>query len=71
MAQNLSDMLRSAFEISAAQRRFVAEIAPKSPFLCVIRIPIGYDFRAGEKSIRYIVKRQTKEKARGTRLKSK
>ena len=30
--------------------------APKSPFLCVNRIPIRYGFCAGVKAIRYIVK---------------
>ena len=35
MAQNLSDMECSTFEIDAAQLRFVTEIAPLQPFKCV------------------------------------
>ena len=35
----------------AAQPRSVTEIAPKSPFLCVKRSPIQYEFRAGAKAI--------------------
>ena len=42
VAQNLSDMRRSTLEIGAAQLRSVTEIAPKSPFLYVIRSPIQY-----------------------------
>ena len=37
------------WEIGAAQLRSVAEIAPKSPFLCVNRIAIRYGFCAGAK----------------------
>ena len=48
-AQNLSDMKHSTFEIGAAQLCDVSEIAPKSPFSCVKRSPIRYDFRAGAK----------------------
>ena len=49
VAQNLSDMKHSNFEIGAAQLCNVSEIAPKSPFLSVNRGPIRYDFRAGAK----------------------
>ena len=49
VAQNLSDMKHSTFEICAVQLRSVPEIAPKSPFLFVNRSPIRYDFRAGAK----------------------
>ena len=46
----------STFEFGAAQLRFVTELAPKSPFLCVKRIPIWSDFRAGANfDIRYSV----------------
>ena len=42
VTQNLSDMWRVTFEISAgaAQIRSVTEIAPKSPFFLVYRIPM-------------------------------
>ena len=54
MSQNLvSDVLRSSFEIGAAQLCYVTEIAPKSPFLCVNRSPNRYDFRGGTKTIRH------------------
>ena len=43
------------FEIDVAQPHSVTEVAPKSPFLCVNRSPIRYDFRAGAKAIRYCV----------------
>ena len=33
----------------------VIEIASKSPFMCVNRIPIRYDFRGGTKAIQYSV----------------
>ena len=46
VTQNLSDMKHSTLEIGAAQLCNVTEIAPKSPFLCVNRRPIRYDFRA-------------------------
>ena len=49
VAQNLSDMKHSTFEIGATQLCCVTEIAPKSPFLCVNRSLIRYDFRAGAK----------------------
>ena len=49
VAQNLSDMKHSTFEIGAAQLCNVSEIAPKSPFLFVNRSPIRYDFCAGAK----------------------
>ena len=46
VAQNLSDIIwRSTFEIGAAQLRSAAEIAPKSPFLCVNRIWYGFSCR--------------------------
>ena len=46
----------STFEFGAAQLRFVTELAPKSPFLCVNKIPIWYDFRASANlDIRYSV----------------
>ena len=35
--------------------RSVIEIASKSPFTCVNRIPIWYDFRGGTKAIQYSV----------------
>ena len=38
-------------KIGAAQLLCVTEIAPKSPFLFVNRIPIRYGFRAGAKGI--------------------
>ena len=53
VAQNLSDMCRSTLEIGAAQLRSAAEIAPKSPFLCVNRI--WYGFLAGAKAIRCLI----------------
>ena len=43
-----------AFETGAALRS-VAEIAPKSPFLCVNRSTIRYGFRSGVKASRYSV----------------
>ena len=49
VAQNLSDMKHSTFEICAVQLCNVSEIAPKSLFLCVNRRPIRYDFCAGAK----------------------
>ena len=49
VAQNLSDMKHSTLEICAAQLCNVSEIVPKSPFSCVKRSPIRYDFRAGAK----------------------
>ena len=49
----LSDMLRSALEICAAQQRSVTEIALKSPFSCVNRSLIQYGFRADAKAIGY------------------
>ena len=55
VAQNLSDMWLSTFEISAAQLRSVTEIQPKSPFLCVNRSPIRYGFRADAKAFQYSV----------------
>ena len=43
----------STLEIGAAQLRSVAEIAPKSPFLCVNRSPsVPYGFSACAKAIR-------------------
>ena len=42
-------------EIGAAQFRSVTEIVPKSPFLCVNRNSIRYDFGAGAKAIQYSV----------------
>ena len=51
--EHLSDMWLSSLEIGAAQLRFLTEIAPKSPFLCVNRSPIWYGFRASTKAIRY------------------
>ena len=39
----------SAFEISAAQLHSVAEIASKSPFLCVNRFPAGYDLNSRQR----------------------
>ena len=53
VAQNLSDMWRSTFEFGAAQLPSAAEIAPKSPFLCVNRI--WYGFLAGAKAIRCLI----------------
>ena len=50
--QNLSNMWRSTFEISATQLCFVTELALKSPFLCVNRNPIRFDFHGGTKAIR-------------------
>ena len=47
----LSDMWPSTLEISAAHLRSVTEIAPKSPFLCVNRSPVGYGFRADAQAI--------------------
>ena len=38
----------------AMQLRSVTEIAPKSPLLCVKRIPIRCDFRAGAKAKRTV-----------------
>ena len=53
MSQNLvSDVSRSTFEIGAAQLRHVAEMAPKSLFLCVNRSHRRYDFSGGAKTIR-------------------
>ena len=43
----------SSLKINAVQLRFVTEIAPKSPFLCVNRSTIWYDFHAGAKALRY------------------
>jgi len=37
------------------QLRFVTEVAPPQPFLCVNRTPIRYEFRDGAKAIRYRV----------------
>ena len=48
-----SDMWLSTLEIGSAQLRFVTEIAPKSPFLCVNRSAIRYGLRAGAKAIQY------------------
>ena len=43
-----------SLEIGATQIRSVtAEIAPKSPFLCVNRNPIRHGLRAGAKAIWY------------------
>ena len=54
--EQLSDMWLSTLEIGAAQLRFVAEIAPKSPLLNVNRSPsVRYDFRAGAKAVQYSV----------------
>ena len=53
VAQNLSDMWRSTIEIGAEQIRSVTEIAPKSPFSCVNRIPVRYGFRTDAKAIRH------------------
>ena len=39
-----------SLEIGAAQIRFVTEIAPKSPFLCVKRNTIRYRFRFGARA---------------------
>ena len=49
VAQNLSDVKHSTFEIAKVQLCNVSEIAPKSTFLCVNRRPIRYDFCAGAK----------------------
>ena len=49
VTQNLSDVKHSTFEIATAQLRNITEIAPKSPFLCVNRSPIRYDFHVGAK----------------------
>ena len=43
-------------ETSAAQLRSVTEMAPRSPFSCVNRCPIRYDFRAG---VTFSLKRET------------
>ena len=53
VAQNLSDMWLSTFEISASPLRSVTEIPPKSQTLRVNRSPIRYGFRAGANSARY------------------
>ena len=51
--QHLSDMWRSTLEIGAAQLRFVTEITPQSPFLCVNRSgeALFGMFRVGSKAI--------------------
>ena len=49
-------MWRFTFEIDAVQLRFVKEIAPKSPLLCVNRNPLRCGFRTGAKAIRYGVR---------------
>ena len=52
VAQNLSDIIwRSTFEIGAAQLRSAAEIAPKSPLLCVNRIWYGFSYRRRSYSV--------------------
>ena len=55
VAQHLSDMWLSTIEIGSAQLRFVTEIAPLEPFLCVNRSSFWYDFRGGEKATWYSV----------------
>ena len=55
VAQNLSNIWRSTFEISAAQLRSVTKMPPKSPFLCANRSPIWYDLSADAKATRYTV----------------
>ena len=55
IAQHLSDMQHSTFEITAAQFHSVTEIAPLQPFLCVKRSAIRYNFRGGAEAIRYNV----------------
>ena len=50
--KNLSDIIwRSTFEIGAAQLRSAAEIAPKSPLLCVNRIWYGFSCRRRSYSV--------------------
>ena len=53
--EHLSDAWLSTLEIGAAQLRFVAEIAPKSPFFCVNRIPIRCGIPVAAKAILYSV----------------
>ena len=47
--------LLSTLEIGMEKLRSVAEIEPKAQFLCESKSPDRYDFRAGEKAIRYSV----------------
>ena len=54
-----ADMLRSTFEVSAAQLCSVSEIAPKSPLLCVNRSPIRIGIRASTRAI--TARRSTEE----------
>ena len=61
VAQNLSDMWRSTFEIGRPGAASPRDIAPSQPFLCVNRGPMGYDFRGGAKSNRYSVILNTAE----------
>ena len=51
------DMWLSTLEMGAAQHLAFAEIAPKSPFICVNRSPIRYGFCACAKAILYSVNR--------------
>ena len=46
---HLFKMWLSTLEIGAEQLRFVTEIALKSPFLCVNRCPVQYDFVPSQK----------------------
>ena len=47
--EHLSEMWLSTLEIGAVQLRSVSEIAPKSPFFCVVRSPLRSDFRVMRK----------------------
>ena len=49
--EEISDMSLSTLETGTAQLRYVTEIPPKSPFLCVDRSPIPDGFRAGVRAI--------------------
>ena len=49
----------------------VTENAPKSPFFCVNRDPIGYGFRAGERAIRSGLKKRKKSSSNNKKERSK
>ena len=61
MAQNLSDMWRSTFEIGRPFAASPRHIAPSQPFLCANRSAIWYHFGCDAKSIWYSVILNTAE----------
>ena len=60
--KNLSIRYVTIHFLDRVEHLSVTETAPKSPFVCVNRDPIGYSFRAGGRAIRSGLKTTTTTK---------